>query len=71
MILIHVFKPDPNRLTNQEMAKESGQDPAVLSRGLGKLADELGRDRELQRVVEKLCDALREGRRSKRSIRSA
>ncbi|MFQ5882889.1 MAG: transposase [Candidatus Methylomirabilales bacterium] len=57
--------------TNQGMAKELGQDPAVLSRGLGKLADELGRDPDLQRTVEQLCNALRKGRRPKRSIRSA
>lgn len=31
-------------LTNREMANELGQDPAVLSRGLGKLADESGKD---------------------------
>ena len=57
--------------TNQEMAEGLGQDPAVLSRGLGKLGDELGKDRELQRVVGKLCNGLRKGRRPKRSIRSA
>lgn len=57
--------------TNQEMAEGLGQDPAVLSRGLGKLGAELGKDRELQRVVGKLCNGLRKGRRPKRSIRSA
>lgn len=57
--------------TNQEMAKHLGQDPAVLSRGLGKLAEELGKDRDFQRVVENLCNALRKGRPRKRSIRSA
>lgn len=57
--------------SNREMAEELGQDPAVLSRGLGKLADELGKNQELRRVVEKLCNVLREGRRPKRSKRSA
>lgn len=58
-------------LSNQEMAKELGQDPAALSRGLGKLADELGANQELRRVVETLCATLRKGRRRKRSIRHA
>jgi REP element-mobilizing transposase RayT len=57
--------------SNREMAEALGQDPAALSRGLGKLANELGRDRELQRVTENICDTLRRGRRPKRSIRSA
>ena len=48
-----------------------GQDPAALSRGLGKLADELGRDGELQRVTENIRDTLRSGKRAKKSIRSA
>jgi hypothetical protein len=37
------------------------QDPAALSRRLGKLADELAKDPELRRVVERLCDILRKG----------
>lgn len=57
--------------TNRKMAEALGQDPAALSQGLGKLANELGRDRELQRVTENICDTLRRGRRPKRSIRSA
>ncbi len=57
--------PEPKRL--QELV----QDPAALSRGLGKLADELDKDPELRRVVEELCDTLRKGRRPKRSIRHA
>ncbi len=52
--------------TNQQMAKELRQDPAVLSRGLSQLADGMKRERELQSVVEKLCNALRKGRRPKR-----
>ncbi len=57
--------------SNQEMAKELGQDPAVLSRGLGKLADELARERDLRTGVEQLCNLLRKGKRPKRSIRHA
>ena len=53
--------------TNQEMARELRQDPAVLSRGLGKLAEELGKDQEFQRVTQNLCESLRKGRRPKRS----
>jgi len=58
-------------MTNRELARELHQEPAVLSRGLGKLTEELGRDRELRGVVETLCDSLRMGRRPKRSIRFA
>jgi len=58
-------------LTGQELAKELHQDPAVLSRGLGKLAEELARKPELRGVVETLYDSLRKGRRPKRSIRFA
>ncbi len=47
------------------MAKELGQDPAVLSRGLSKLANGMGRERDLLSEVEKLCNALRKGRVSK------
>ncbi len=46
---------EPKRL--QELV----QDPAALSRGLGKLADELAKDPGLRRVVERLCDTLRKG----------
>lgn len=35
------------------------------------LADELGKDGELQRVTENIRDTLRSGKRAKRSIRSA
>jgi len=44
-------------LTNQALAKELQQEPAVLSK--------------LRGVVETLCDNLRKGRRLKRSIRFA
>lgn len=57
--------------SNEEIGRELGQDPAALSRGLGKLADELGVNRELRRVVEKLCATLRKGRRTRRLIRHA
>jgi len=50
-------------------AKELQQEPAVLSRVLGKLAEELASNPELRGVVETLCDNLRKGRRLKRSIR--
>jgi putative transposase len=58
-------------LTGQELAKELHQDPAVVSRGLGKLAEELTSKPELRGVVETLYDSLRKGRRPKRSIRFA
>ncbi len=58
-------------LTNQALAKELGQEPAVLSRGLGKLAEEMASNPELRGVVETLCDNFRKGRRRKRSIRFA
>jgi hypothetical protein len=53
----------------KELAKELHQDPAVLSRGLGKLAEELASKSELRGVVETLYDSLRKGRGAKRSIR--
>ena len=53
------------------MAKQLRQEPAVLSRGLGKLAEELASNPELAGVIETLCDSLRKGRRLKRSIRFA
>ncbi len=52
-------------LTNQALAKELQQEPAVLSRGLGKLAEELASNPELRGVVETLCVNLRKGRRLK------
>lgn len=58
-------------LTNHALAKELQQESAVLSRGLGKLAEELASKPELRGVVETLCDSLRKGRRPKRSIRFA
>jgi len=58
-------------LANQTLAKKLQQEPAVLSRGLGKLAEELANKPELRSVVELLCDSLRKGRRLKRSIRFA
>jgi len=57
--------------TNQELAKELKQEPAVLSRGLGKLAEELASNPQLRAVVQTLCNGLRKGRRPKRSIRFA
>ena len=54
-------------LTNETLAKELQQEPAVLSRGLGKLASKL----ELRGVVETRCDKLRKGRGPKRSLRLA
>jgi putative transposase len=56
-------------LTNRALAKELQQESAVLSRGLGKLAEELARKPELRGVVETLRDSLRKGRRQKRSKR--
>ncbi len=58
-------------MTNQAMAKQLHQEPAALSRGLGKLAEEMASNGELGGIVEKLCDSLRKGRRPKRSIRFA
>ena len=57
--------------TNQETAKVLRQDPAALSRGIGKLTDELSKDSELRRDVEKLCEKLRKGKKLKRSIKHA
>jgi len=58
-------------LTNHALARELQQEPSVLSRGLGKLAEELASNPELRGVVETLCDSLRKGRPRKRSIRFA
>ena len=58
-------------LTNRALAKELQQESAVLSRGLGKLAEELARKPELRGIVETLRDSLRKGRRQKRSKRFA
>lgn len=55
--------------TNQETAKFLRQDAAALSRGIGKLAEELSKDRGLRLDVEKLCENLRKGKKPKRSIR--
>jgi REP element-mobilizing transposase RayT len=57
--------------TNQALAKELRQEPAVLSRGLGKLAAELASIPDLCRVVETLSNSLKKGHRVKRSIRFA
>jgi REP element-mobilizing transposase RayT len=57
--------------TNQDLAKELKQEPAVLSRGLGKLAEELASNPQLRALVVRLCNGLRKGRRPKRSIRFA
>jgi hypothetical protein len=53
------------------LAKELKQEPAVLSRGLRKLVEELARNPQLRALVETLCTGLRKGRRPKRSIRFA
>ena len=53
------------------MAEELVQDPAALSRGLGRLADELAKDAKLRRLVHMLWDGLRIGKRVKKSIRHA
>ncbi len=58
-------------LTNQAMAKALGQDPGALSRGLRKLGEEIEEDQSLRKTVQSLCEALRKGRRLKRSIRHA
>jgi len=58
-------------LTNQALAKELPQESAVLSRGLGKLAEELAGKPELRGIVERLYASLRKGRRPKRPIRFA
>jgi REP element-mobilizing transposase RayT len=57
--------------TNQETARLLRQDAAALSRGTGKLAEELSANRDLRRDLEKLCDNLREGKKVKMSIRHA
>jgi len=57
--------------TNQDLAKELKQEPAVLSRGLGKLVEELASNPQLRTLVVTLCNGLRKGRRPKRSIRFA
>ena len=58
-------------LTNHALAKELQLEAMVLSRDLGKLAEELPSNPKLRRVVETHCDSLRKGRRLKRSIRFA
>jgi REP element-mobilizing transposase RayT len=57
--------------SHQEIARELRQDPTVLSRGLGKLADQLAQNCDLQTEVEQLCGLLRKGRRPKRLITHA
>jgi hypothetical protein len=52
----------------KELAKELHQDPAVLSGGLGKLAEELASKPELRHVMEMLYDTLKKGRQRKKSI---
>ena len=47
--------------TNQETAKLLRQDAASLSRGISKLAEELSKNSELRRDVERLCEKLRGG----------
>jgi len=54
---------------NQETAKLLRQDAAALSRGISKLAEELSKNSELRRDVERLCENLRTGKKPKRSIR--
>jgi len=55
----------------RELGGLTNQALAVLSRGLGKLAEEIASNPELRGVVETLCENLRKGRRLKRSIRFA
>lgn len=57
--------------SNPALAKELQQDPAVLSRGLGKLAEQLASEPELRKIVDRLCNSLRKGRRPRRLIRFA
>lgn len=57
--------------TNQKTANFLRQDAGALSRGIGRLAEELATNSELRRAVEKLCANLREGKKPKRSIRHA
>ena len=57
--------------TNQDLAKELKQEPAVLSRGLGRLAEELASNPQLRALVQTFCNGLRKGRQPKRSIRFA
>ena len=66
-------RPDPIRtmLTIQMMAKGLGQDPGGLSRGLRKLAEVMKRDQGLRKTVQILCEALRKGRRFKKSTSHA
>lgn len=58
-------------LTNQSMAKTLGQDPGALSRGLRKLGAEIEKHKNLQKTIQAICEALRQGRRFKKSIRHA
>jgi len=68
---LHLVGRELGGLTNQELDKELHQEPAALSRGLGKLAEELVKDPKLYGLVKTLCDTLRKGRRPKRSKRFA
>jgi hypothetical protein len=60
-----------SRLTGQELANESHEDPTVFSTSSEKLAEELASKPELRVVVETLYDSVRERRRPRRSIRFA
>jgi len=42
-----------------------------IEQGVGKTGDELAKDARLRRVVQRLCDGLRKGKRAKKSIRHA
>ena len=57
--------------SNQAMARQLGQDPSTISRGLSQLADELGAGGSFQGIVQQICDGLRKGRPIKRSITHA
>jgi hypothetical protein len=55
----------------KELAKELHQDPAVLRRDLGKLAEEFSEQTVSRGVVEMLYHSWRKPRQPKRSIRFA
>ena len=58
-------------LTNQAMAKALNQDPGALSRGVRKVAEEMGKNQEMKKTLQELCIALRKGRQFKKSIKHA
>ena len=65
--LYHVLsRGNQNKSIFKELVKDLHQDPAVLSRGSGKLPEELSSKPELSCVVETLYDNLRKRRRPQR-----